>query len=200
MSEELLRGLAAMTDYAADTAQWEDWQREYRYGVLLILPPDPPSAQINALRAVHDPRGQAICEAHISLTVPLPRPMEDAHWRELESIASTIEAFTIHYGPLMNYLPHPGVCLAIEPQAELDALRAALEAASVFAGAPDRRYPFSAHMTIAEFISAERTETLTDELRGVVPDGSFTCTGVAYTVPDDTFHFAERARLELGHQ
>ena len=44
-----------MTDYAADITQWEDWQREYRYGVLLILPPDPPTAQVNALRAIYDP-------------------------------------------------------------------------------------------------------------------------------------------------
>ncbi len=189
-----------MTDYAADITQWEDWQREYRYGVLLILPPDPPTTQVNALRAIYDPRGQAICDTHISLTVPLPRPMEDAHWGELQSIASNIEPFTIHYGPLTNYLPHPGVCLAIEPQAELDALRAALEAASLFAGAPDRRYPFSAHMTIAEFISAERTETLMDELRDVAPEGSFRCTGVSYTVPDDAFHFSECARLEFGHR
>lgn len=188
-----------VTKYEEDISQWETWQREYRFGVLLIYPPDPPLIQINALRAKYDPRSQSFCDAHISLTIPLPRPLSEAHWDELESIASFITPFTIHYGPLMNYLPYPGVCLAIEPQAELDRLRTALETASAFAGAPARRYPFSAHMTIAEFISEDETKSLMVELKDVAPVGSFLCTYVSYTVPDSSFHFTERRLLELSH-
>jgi len=99
----------------------------------------------------------------------------------------------------MNYLPYPGVCLAIELQAELDRLRAALETASAFTGAPARRYPFSAHMTIAEFISGDETKALMAELKDVTPQGSFLCTCVSYAVPDSNMHFAERRRLELSH-
>lgn len=189
-----------ITTYAAELDHWESWQREYRFGVLLICPPDPPLSQVNALRARHDPRSQSICDAHISLTVPLPRPLYDADWRELQSIASDIEPFLIDYGPLMNYLPHPGVCLAIAPQAALDRVRVALESASAFAGAPARRYPFSAHMTLAEFISVEQTEALMIRLEDVAPTGVFTCTGVSYAVPDAHFHFTERRRLALGHE
>jgi 2'-5' RNA ligase len=187
-----------ITKYATAISQWEAWQREYRFGVLLIYPPDPPLLQVNALRAKYDPRSQSACDAHISLTVPLPRPPTEAHWRELTTIASSILPITVRYGPLMNYLPHPGVCLAIEPQAELDRLRAALEAASAFAGAPARRHPFSAHMTIAEFISAEETSSLMAELKDVAPDGSFLCTAVSYAVPDSDLNFTERRRLELS--
>ena len=188
-----------VTSYEADIGHWEDWQKGYRFGTLLILPPDPPLTQVNALRAEHDPRSQSICGAHISLTIPLPRPLSKANWSELESIASDTQPFPIHYGPLTHYLPHPGVCLAIEPQSELDRLRAALETASLFEGAPARTHPFSAHMTIAEFISAERTESLMAELAGLAPEGAFACTGVSYAVPDADFHFAERKRLELAH-
>ena len=188
-----------VTTYAADISHWETWQREYRFGVLLIYPPDPPLRQGNALRAKYDPRSQSTCDTHISLTVPLPRPLTEAHWVELETIASSIAPITVHYGPLMNYLPHPGVCLAVEPQAELDRLRAALETASAFAGAPVRRYPFSAHMTIAEFISGDETKSLMVELKDVAPQGSFLCTYVSYAVPDSNFHFAERKRLDLSH-
>jgi 2'-5' RNA ligase len=97
----------------------------------------------------------------------------------------------------MNYLPYPGVCLAIEPQAELDRLRTAVEAASAFTGAPARRYPFSAHMTIAEFITVDETEGLMAELRDIAPQGSFMCRYVSYAVPDGGFHLTERGRLGL---
>ena len=188
-----------ITQYADDIGHWEDWQKEYRYGVLLIFPPDPPLAQVNALRAQYDPRSQAACDAHISLTIPFPRPLNSADWNELQAIISSIHAFTIRYGPLMNYLPHPGVCLAIHPQDELDRLRVALESAPAFVDAPARRYPFSAHMTIAEFISVEQTEALMGELQDVAPQGSFVCTGVSHAVPDASFHFTERKRLELAY-
>jgi len=186
-----------ITRYEEDIGHWEDWQKQYRYGVLLISPPDPLLTQVNALRAKYDPQSQSACDAHISLTIPLPRPLRSADWSELQSIVSSFHPFTIRYGPLMNYLPHPSVCLAIEPQVEIDRLRAALEAASSFAGSPARRYPFSAHMTIAELISAEQTEALMGELKVVAPQGSFVCTGVSYAVPDANFHFTERKRLEL---
>jgi 2'-5' RNA ligase len=194
----LPRGNAEMvTRYASDITNWESWQREYRFGVLLIYPPDPPFEQVNALRAEHDPRAQSYCDAHISLTVPVPGALTEEHWAELESIAFGIPPISVHYGPLMNYLPHPGVCLAIEPQEELDRLRIALEAASAFTGAPPRRHPFSAHMTIAEFISVDETETLMASLQEKAPQGTFLCKGVSYAVPDSDFHFAERRRLEL---
>lgn len=187
-----------VTTHAADMSHWEAWQREYRFGVLLIYPPDPPLLQVNALRARYDPRSQSVCDAHISLTIPLPRPLTEDHWAELESTAAGIAPISVHYGPLMNYLPHPGVCLAIEPQAELDKLRAALEAASAFTGAPARRHPFSAHMTIAELISEDETEALMVGLKDIAPQGTFVCTGVSYAVPDSNMHITERRRLELS--
>ena len=93
--------------------------------------------------------------------------------------------------------------MAIEPQTELDRLRAMLETASVFAGASVRKFPFSAHMTehmtIAEFISGEETEALMVALKDVAPSGSFLCNGVSYMVPDSSFHFTERRKLILSH-
>jgi 2'-5' RNA ligase len=185
-----------ITHYIADVSQWPDWGHEYRFGVLLIFPPAPLRAQVNALRAEHDPASQAACDAHISLTTPLARPIGAADWRELEAIAGTIEPFAIHYGPLLQ-LGHV-VCLAIELHAALDRLRVALESAAVFTGAPARIYPFLPHMTIAEFITAEQSARLMRELADIVPSGSFPCTGVDYAVPDANFHFTERGRLSLG--
>jgi len=183
-----------ITTYVEEIGHWESWQGEYRFGTFLILPPDPLLLRMNALRAKHDPRSQSICDAHISLTVPLPRSMAEKDWGELESIAAGFPHIAIRYGPLANYRPHPGVVLAIEPQEKLDKLRAALEATSVFPRAPTRTHPFSAHMTVAEFISIEETEALMMELADVAHQGTFLCTGVSYAVPDGDFHFTERRR------
>ncbi len=187
-----------VTEYVEGNSHWLEWQREYRFGVLLIFPPEPLWGQVNILRAQYDPQSQAICDAHISLTIPLSRPIDEVQWHELEDVVSAIEQFPIRYGPLKNYLPHPGVCLNIEPQNELDQLRAAIEKASVFTGAAERKYPFSAHLTIAEFISEAQTVALMDELKDKTPTGDFICTNVAYAVPDENFHFTKRRQLNLA--
>ncbi len=187
-----------ITGYATDMSTWEEWQKAYRFGVILLFPPEIPAAEVNRLRDIHDPRGQSMCHAHISLTVPLPRPMEEYHLDELKESASGIEPFPVHYGPLSNYLPAPGVVLAIEPKDRLAGLVEKLEACSVFDEAPPRRYPFSPHLTIAEFISGERTLELMDELKGKTPEGDFLCDHVSYAVPDENMFFTERVRLYLA--
>ena len=179
-----------------DMRPWT-WQKAYRFGVLLIYPPDPPMSEVNALRGQYDPVSQAACDAHISLTLPLPQAPFEADWRELEALAAGFASFRVRYGPLRHYLPYPGVCLTIEPQSEMDRLRALLESAGVFRQAPPRPYPFSAHMTIAQLITVERTGSLMLELEGLAPHGSFLCTHVSYAVPDARLHFTERGRLHL---
>jgi len=109
-----------ITHYVDDTSHWKKWQQKYKYGVFLIYPPDPVLSEVNALREKYDKESSATCDAHISLTVPLPRPLNHVDWNKLEQIVSSFRSFVIHYGPLKDYLPHPGVCLSIEPQKELD--------------------------------------------------------------------------------
>jgi 2'-5' RNA ligase len=188
-----------ITEYAADISAWKPWQQEYRFGVILIVPPEPVLSRVNALRDRYAWSQSGECDAHISLSVPVPRALNRADWRELEAIAGGVEPFEIRYGPLMNYLPkHPGVCLAIEPQAVLDALRIAVEAASCFAGAQPRRYPFSAHMTIAELITVEQTHEIMEALKDEAPQGTFLCDNLRYLVPDSGFRFVDRGRLAVG--
>jgi hypothetical protein len=188
-----------MTVYVTeeDMRGWT-WQKQYRFGVFLIYPPDPPMSAVNALRAKYDPPSHAACDAHVSLPVPLPKAPSATDWSELETLAAGFRSFPIQYGPPRNYLPAaPGVCLTIEPQSAVDALRALLESAGVFRQAPPRPYPFSAHMTIAEFITVDRMKALMVELEGAAPRGSFLCTHVSYAVPDARLHFTERGRLHL---
>ena len=181
-----------------EASQWENWRRGYRFGVVLIYPPEPLRSIVNALRQQYDPKSQAICDAHISLTVPLPRGVDEDDSQELETIAAAHRAFAIQYGPLRHYLPAPGVCLRIEPGQHLDQLRRSLESASCFKGAPSRPYPFSPHMTIAEYITVDRTHELMRALERSVPEGEFLCSGVSLAVPDARFHFDERHRFRFA--
>ncbi|MDB5810207.1 MAG: 2-5 ligase family protein [Betaproteobacteria bacterium] len=190
--------IAFVTDYATDTRSWSDRQLQYKYGALLIIPPEPHLSAANKLRKEYRWAQGAEIDAHISLTVRLPRAITTADWQELESIAAKIQRFTVRYGPLKHYLPFPGVCWDIEPQDRLDHLRAALEMASCFKGALARPYPFSAHMTIAELLTVEQTEQYMIDLETTAPRGDFVCGYVSYVAPDADFRFSERARLKLG--
>jgi 2'-5' RNA ligase len=197
MGNEAMAHDSPITTYATEISHWEPWQHAYRYGLFLIFPPEPLRSTVNHLRSVYDSVSQAICDAHITLTRPLPRPISETDWQQCAALARTFSAFSIQYGPLRHYLPHPGVCLTIEPQDILDQLLECLESAAIFREAAPRPYPFSAHMTIAEFISVEQTHTLMETLPEQSPVGSFHCQGVAYAVPDEHFHVTERRMLRF---
>jgi 2'-5' RNA ligase len=187
-----------ITTYALPTAAWEPWYEEYRYGALYLYPPGPLREQINTLRQRYDPRSQAICDAHISLTVPVPRPLRSADAIEIRRVAQRLSAFEITWGPPYQYPGVPGLVLRIEPAARLLALVSALEACTCFHGAGQRRHPFSPHMTIAEFITLEQSAVLARELASSGLEGHFWCTQVVYAVPDAAFHFTERDAWPLG--
>ena len=74
-----------ITPYTADVSHWADWQQEYRFGVLLIFPPEPLLTQVNTLRARYDPQSQATCDVPITLSKSvrsgrLRKGGKYAHW------------------------------------------------------------------------------------------------------------------------
>src|SRR5262249_39166905 len=170
----------------------------YGFGFVLILPPEPVRSSVNVLRRKYDPRSQSYCDAHISLTVPLPRAPQADDWVDLEAAALAVRSFSVHYGPLQPFLPNPGAAFHVEPQAEIDSLRRSLEATAIFANAAPRKYQFWAHMTVAEFISAETNKELLADSAVRTLSGSFVCDRVWHMVPDDRFHFVEQRQLSLS--
>lgn len=187
-----------VTDYVQDPSHWEAWKIEYQFGAFFVFPPADVRAQVNELRQKFDPQSQAYCDAHISLTAPLPRPINQQDFDNLAVAVRTIKPFTIKYGLPTSYPGVPGVVLAIEPFEIFDHVVKSLEACDIFAEAKPRHHPFSPHMTIAEFITLERTEELVKELSPANLVGSFECTALSYAVPDRNFHFTERKFLPLG--
>jgi len=187
-----------MIGYVTDTSRWERWKREYVFGAFYIFPPDDVIGQIDALREIHDPTSASICQAHVSLSEPVPRPLNAQDQQELRRILRKVDPFVVRYGPVRTFPPYPGVALAISPEDPFQALRSAIHEASAFDGVALRRESIAPHMTIAEFISLDRTKELVGQLGSAAPVGEFTCDRVEYAVPDADFRFRRLLALPLG--
>lgn len=192
------RRLPPITTYVTPPPSWEAWHHDYRYGAFYLFPPEPLRSRINALRARYDPPSQAICDAHISLTMPAPRPLTDADAAEVAAALRAVPSFDVAWGPPWRFPDTPVVVLPIEPVQMLASLVALLEGCGCFAGVSPRRYPFVPHMTIAEFVTPEESDAIVAELAGAGLAGTFRCATVAYAVPDAAFHFTERVQWPLG--
>ena len=182
----------------ADTSHWEGWQREYRYGAFYIFAPSGIIETIDQLRRKYDPKSDSYCQAHISLSEPLRAPLTDEQVQELHDTLSSIEPFEIHYGPLRSFLPYPGVVYAITPEDMFMRLRSCIHETSLFKDQQLVREHVKPHMTIAEFITIERTYELLEELSGKVPEGTFLCSSIEYAIPNHDFYFERVLRLPLG--
>jgi hypothetical protein len=180
------------------TEHWEPWQTEYRYGAFYVFPPPGIIDGVDALRAEHDPRSHAYCQAHISLSAPLQAPLTAEQIAEVRANLATCAPFVLHYGPLRSFLPYPGVVYTIEPQERYFHLRSLVHSSSVFAGPLMAHRDIVPHMTIAEFITAARTVALLEELAGQVPEGDFLCDAVEYAIPNNQFYFERVLTIPLG--
>ncbi len=185
-------------EYATRTEGWEEWMLEYRYGAFYIFPPDSVIGPIDALRQTYDPKSAGYCQAHISLSEPLQGPLTEAQIQELRTSLRTMPPFDISYGPLRSFPPYPGVVYSIQPEDKLQGLRSLVHATSLFAGASLRRMDIPPHMTIAEFITRERTEELLAELQGKVPEGTFRCDAIEYAIPNHSFYFEKVLAIPIG--
>ena len=187
-----------MIPYVTNTSSWEDWYRDYRLGLILIVPPEEVSRQIDPLRAKHDPKAFAICPTHITLSDPLRRELTPELEQEIRDILAKVEPFTLHYDKPHASPERAGVAYPITPQQPFDDLKEALHRAAVFEGEVFRRRHIPAHMTIAEFIPIEDGLKLCSELQDSAPSGSFLCGRLTFIVPDEDFHFQRQLTFPLG--
>lgn len=185
-------------NYAKNTSNWQKWFFEYQYGAFYIFPPDGMIEPIDRLRETYDPKSATICQAHISLSEPLTEPLTQTQIEELQKKLSTIKPFKMKYGPLKTYPPYPGVAFDINPKGNFSELRSAIHSTSLFAHSELKRKDIDPHVTIAEFISMERSEELKKELQGNVEEGSFMCDSIEYAVPNDDFYFERVFEIQLG--
>jgi hypothetical protein len=87
-----------MIDYAENTSKWKSWQRDYRLGLILIMPPPEVSHQIDPL--------------HHEMTPELEE--------EIRDILNEIKPFTLHYDRPHASTEHAGVAYPIRPQEPIE--------------------------------------------------------------------------------
>ncbi len=184
----------------AETTGWEEWMNEYKFGVLSIFPPSDVMEIVNKLRQKYDPKSASIAPAHISLSEPLTSPITNGQLEELRKALESIEPFEMHYGPLRDFPPYPGVTYAITPEDMFMELRELIHGTSIFKNSPLTRKDRAPHMTIAEFITAEETARLMEELQDKISEGSFFCNEIELAVPDKNFNFKRVLKIPLGNE
>lgn len=178
---------------------WEDWQKEYVHGAMVIWPPVEVREIVNRQRERYDPKSAAICETHITLTQPLLRQLEPLDWKEVEQIAGQFQPFEISYGPLKSFLPYPCIWYNIQPMDRVLEIREALHKTGFFNLSLPHPEDFIPHMTITEELSGPKvTEELLVNLQAQSQPGKFTCSEITLIVPDNNFTFHARRQFPLG--
>ena len=177
---------------------WEDWQKVYQFGTIVIIPPDDVCAIVDEQRKRNDPVSQSYCGTHITVTQPLSCSLTEAEWAQLDERVKTFEPFDIRYGPLNTFLPYPCIYYQIDPSERILEMRGALHQMGFFNLSLSHTHNFIPHMTITEGISGPSVdEALFETLRAESCPGSFPCTELAFIVPDEAFSFQIVDRLKF---
>jgi len=178
-----------IVQYVTDTSKWEDWQRDYRLGLILIMPPPEVVDAIDPLRAKYDPKAFHSCPTHISLSDPLRLEMTQELDDGITEILRGVAPFELHYDEPLASRDHAGVAYLITPQEPIDELKEELHKAAVFEGKVYGRRDIPAHMTIAEFVTIEESWQIYEEIKDIAPSGSFLCDRLEFIVPDINMQF-----------
>ena len=186
------------TQYAKQMAGWKKWMKEYQYGIVLILPPEPHRSIVNAARDLYAWSQSSECDAHISLSVQVPGPVDPIDLRQLEDQLATFEPFVLKYGPIIVGGDGRGIVLDVAPQEKLEQLLPIVEGSRMFDGAIERKWPFKGHLTIAEMLTDEQSLQVRKELEGLSLSGEFLVDHLSYMVPDENFAFTERVKIPIG--
>jgi len=184
--------------YPTDTSGWEEWQLEYRFGGFYVFPPEEIIEEVDGLRERYDPISHRACQAHVSLSEPVPRALGADDVAELRRVLGKVAPFVIRYGDVHSTTPYPGVVYRIEPTEAFAGLRSAVHSSALFRASPLSRRDVPPHMTVAEFISLDESIALAQRLRGTVREGEWVCQEIEYAVPDYSLRFRRVLRVPLS--
>ena len=187
-----------MISYAKETDGWQEWQLDYRLGLILIMPPKEVSNLIDPLRKRYDPESFRICPAHVSLSDPLSHKMTPELKSEIQSLLRNFQPFQLQFGEIRASREHPGVAYTIRPEEPIHAVQEILHSSRAFNSREYARRNIPPHMTIAEFISIEDSLKLCAKLKGTAPQGTFTCDRLEFIVPDKDFRFHRQTTFLFG--
>ena len=177
---------------------WEERQKRYRYGTLVILPPSNIREAIDKLRKQYDPASQMIFGAHITLTQPFLNCLSVIGLEQLQATAARFKPFLINYGPLNNFLPYPCIYYEVHPTEKILEIRRAMHRTGLFDLSAPHTDDFVPHMSITDGQpDPSRTQEIFRELQKTTVGDSFECSEISLINPDPYFHFKVIHKLPL---
>lgn len=176
---------------------WPDWQRSYRCGALVIVPPADIAEPADALRRQFDSVSAAIFRAHITLTRPFARDPTAADLQRVADTVRNLPQHTLSLGAPTRFPDSAVVYLPVHPAQTLAALRAALLATGLFQVDPRGSDSFVPHLTLSEF--GEDPEAVLNAARTAgFADMPLAIHEVSWIAPDEHFHFTARETFSLA--
>jgi 2'-5' RNA ligase len=174
---------------------WDDWQRDYRYGALVIEPPRELAAVLDPIRERFDRISADRLGAHITVTPPFvgaPTPADEAL---VGSVVRRIPSMRLQLGRPRQFGGSSVIYLPVVNAGAVTTVREALLATGLFRLDLPHTTDFVPHLTISEFGT-----TPAAALRAVIPAPGarpFHVGAIAWLVPDDGFQFAVRRTFAL---
>ncbi|HEX7173052.1 MAG TPA: 2'-5' RNA ligase family protein [Candidatus Limnocylindria bacterium] len=174
---------------------WPAWQRDYRFGALVIEPPRWLAALLDPIRLRLDPESAAAFGAHITLTPPFATAPNSADEERAAAVIRGVAAMRLQLGRPTRFSGSPVVYLPVVPRHGFVKLRAMLLATGLFRLDLPHTDDFVPHLTLSEFGTAPDAA-----LKADVPPPeamTFLVETVAWIVPDEAVRFSVRRTFPL---
>jgi 2'-5' RNA ligase len=169
---------------------WLAWQRAYRYGLLVIVPPPELASVLDPIRERLDPVSAATFGAHITVTPPFAAAPSAADEERVQMVIRSTAPTRLRLQRPMQFSGSSVVYLPVVPIKGVSALRTALLATGLFRLDLPHTNDFVPHLTLSEFGRANE-----EAFRASLPQPkamAFVLDRVAWVVPDEAVHFTVR--------
>ena len=174
---------------------WPTWQRDYRYGTLVIMPPPNLASALDPIRARLDPASAALIGAHITLTPPFAAAPSSADEERVRTVIGGSALMRLRLDRPTRFSGSSVVYLPVVPTQPFLGLRAVLLATDLFRLDLPHTADFVPHLTLSEF----GTEPAAVGANIPEPEAmAFVVERVAWVVPDEEVRFTVRRTFMLA--
>ena len=175
---------------------WRTWQRDYRYGSLVIKPPPALASALDPIRELFDPASAAQIGAHITLTPPFAAAPSSADEERVRTAIRGVTSMRLQLDRPTRFSGSSVVYLPVVPTQPFLKLREILLATGLFRLDLPHTADFVPHLTLSEFGTAPAAALGAD-----IPQReamAFLAEAVTWVVPDEALHFTVRRTFMLA--
>ncbi len=177
-------------------SSWPAWQRDYRYGTLVIMPPPTLASALDPIRERFDPASAAQIGAHITLTPPLAAAPSSADEKRVRTAIRGVATMRLQLDRPTQFSGSSVIYLPVVPTQPFLKLREVLLTTGLFRLDLPHTTDFVPHLTLSEF-GTTPAATLGADIPQ--PEAmAFLAEGVAWVVPDEEVHFTVRRTFMLA--